>query len=216
MITRKNRILLWVLTWASLLLAVLYSPIGSPDLYTPANYQFVPNQGTILKNGDRIANSNQSKRGNYTDNTTPEIVVPDYNNGSKNNYAYSGSGETTYTGSGYAPLNDNTSYQGYTGTNDGPADGGFFISGGRSTNAAGSVSQNPGVFSLSTNLNLTTTTTRQLANASTSGYTDPGGDPSGDPIPVGDGWVFLSILTAGYALWKLKAIKKTNHGKSFL
>jgi hypothetical protein len=34
------------------------------------------------------------------------------------------------------------------------------------------------------------------------GATDPGDEPIGDPIPVGDGWVFLLVLVATYAGWK--------------
>jgi len=37
------------------------------------------------------------------------------------------------------------------------------------------------------------------------GYTDPGTDPSGDPVPVGDGFWILLVLLVGYAGWKLKA-----------
>ena len=36
------------------------------------------------------------------------------------------------------------------------------------------------------------------------GYTNPGDDPTGDPIPVGDGFWVLLVLLVGYAGWKLK------------
>lgn len=41
-----------------------------------------------------------------------------------------------------------------------------------------------------------------------SGGTDPGGDPTGPPIPVGEGWGVLLLLAAGYASFiKLRAKK---------
>ena len=54
----ENTILIWVLTWAGLLLGLLYSPIGSPDLYKHRNY-FVENQGVNFSGVEISRGSNE-------------------------------------------------------------------------------------------------------------------------------------------------------------
>ena len=41
-----------------------------------------------------------------------------------------------------------------------------------------------------------------------SGGTDPGGDPTGDPIPVGDGWIAMLLFAIAYSILKVTFYKK--------
>jgi len=34
------------------------------------------------------------------------------------------------------------------------------------------------------------------------GGSDPGEDPIGNPIPIGDGWIFMLLLTLWHAVWE--------------
>ena len=65
MTNSENTLLIWVLSIAALLLAVLYSPLGSPDLYHPRKY-FAENQGvnfnvTSISHGSKDVSSINSK-----------------------------------------------------------------------------------------------------------------------------------------------------------
>ena len=61
-----------------------------------------------------------------------------------------------------------------------------------------------GVMSVNSDFTASTTgtTVRQGAENGTLGATDPGDDPGGNPIPVGDGWIFLLVLVSAYTVWK--------------
>ncbi|HRT00728.1 MAG TPA: hypothetical protein P5312_11880 [Bacteroidales bacterium] len=92
------------------------------------------------------------------------------------------------------------------------------LSSGRQSNSNSNRSEGSGLSS-SVNLvepfsnNTPSTLHRQLVNDDTpnSGGTDPGGDPVGPPIPVGDGIGFLILLASGYGGIKMKLpfFKKT-------
>ncbi|MDR3652978.1 MAG: hypothetical protein P4L34_08415 [Paludibacter sp.] len=201
---RQKNIFIWIFTWAGLLLAVLYSPIGSPDLYTSKSY-FIPNQGVVF-NGGEIKNApaiSQQDGNNYN-----ELDVPDYSSNLKTNYAVN-----NYPSSTYKSSTPNT-YSVQTPTNQNPkassgadiGSGGVFISNnssGRSSANSNTVVMNNGITTMSTNL--VTGNVRQLATngtLDTGGGTDPGGDPTNPPIPVPDGWGFLLLLAAGYGILK--------------
>src|ERR1035437_9321006 len=92
----ENTILIWVLSWAGFLLALLYSPIGSPDLYRHRNY-FNENQGVNF-NGEGISRGSReisflkvianSPRGISGQNEDAEINIPTANNTSGKKYNY--------------------------------------------------------------------------------------------------------------------------------
>ncbi|MDD5185474.1 MAG: hypothetical protein PHS84_09465 [Paludibacter sp.] len=208
MTKKGGKILLWILSWAILALVIVYSPIGSPDLYTGNKY-IVYSQGVNFSGG--IANA--PKTHNYSEQyDTPDLGIPVYTPEPKS-YAVN-------SFAGTSKINNGTNYSVST-----PATTGR--TGGTATNGAGGVSgiatfgfsrstqsntttQNNGVGSISMTSDLTTVqdptvTTRQGASAGAlDGGTDPGGDPTGPPIPVGDGYWLLMLMAVGYAYWKRK------------
>lgn len=61
----ENTLLIWVLSWSSVILAILYSPIGSPDFYKKRSYcaenQGVNFRGTSVSRGAKEFGSIKSK-----------------------------------------------------------------------------------------------------------------------------------------------------------
>lgn len=199
---RKN-ILVLLVTWAALLVAVLYSPIGSPDLYSNQNF-FVINRGVDFQGG-HIENASNSNFG--TDPGTNELNVPDYSSSELKSSTYavvnSAPNNAISSGANYSVQSQNNQTK-TTGSSGMPDGGNTFISS-RTTRSnastASSVTMTNGITTLSTDL-ATNNTTRQSVGASTSGGTDPGGDPIGPPIPIPDGWGFLLVLALTYGLLK--------------
>lgn len=54
----EKKILVWILVCAGLLIAVLYSPMGSPNMYSDASYHV---DNTAVRFGGRIQNASSSK-----------------------------------------------------------------------------------------------------------------------------------------------------------
>ena len=76
----------------------------------------------------------------------------------------------------------------------------------KSLGSSGTIMTN-GIATLSTTSDLSNTTSRQSVNADAiPGATDPGADPIGDPIPVGDGWGLLIFFGIFYSVFKSKYI----------
>lgn len=194
-------------------MAVLYSPIGSPDLYSSSTY-FVANQNVNFTGGI-IENAQNTNFG--TGNDYNELNIPDYHadestsklSSGNYNYAVSATGNTSLYATTY-----NSQSQSYQNEKDnasgGLAGGGVtFISNNSSRgNAASSVvaMNNGGITTLSANVNLNTNTApkQSVLSGPGAGGTDPGGDPTTPPIPVPDGWMFLLLLAAGYGIIKKK------------
>lgn len=204
---KKKNILVWIFTWAALLLVVLYSPIGSPDLYSSSDYAGVPN-----------ANFNESSIGNGANFSSEsgsdnELDIPDYsddessiNPSTSYNYTTPASNNTS---SGAAASYSTSGSQTYQNSKDGSSGtmsggGSTFISNNGSnsgSDASSAVSMsNGGITTLSSNV--TTNSTLQAAPpaSQTTGHHPPH-DPK-NPIPVGDGWVFLLLLAASYGIIK--------------
>jgi len=195
----KKNILIWLLTWAVLFLVIIYSPIGSPELYRPIDYM-VYNQSVNFNGG--IANA--PKVNNYQQNEEPDLTIPTYTSAPKtytvnaSSVTSRTSGQTSY--SVLAPANNRTA------TNQ--SSGGTFSTGGFTFIASGNkgtqetpAPQTTNISSLSTDLALVQDPTRQsVGYAGGTGGTDPGGDPAGPPIPVGDGFWVLLLMAGGYAL----------------
>jgi len=207
-VTKKGgKILLWILSWAILALVIVYSPIGSPDLYTGNKY-IVYNQGVNFSGG--IANA--PKVHNYAEqNMTPDLGIPAYTPEQKSYSVHSAAVTSKINnGTNYSvstPATGRTATASGSGVSaSGIATFGFSRSSGSNSTAA-----NSGVGSISLTSDLTTVqdptvTTRQGASAGAlDGGTDPGGDPTGPPIPVGDGYWLLMLMAAGYAFWKIKS-----------
>ena len=198
----SNKILIWVLSWSVVILLVIYSPIGSPDLYIQNKY-VVYNQGVNFSSGI----PNTPKVQSYQQYEEPDLNLPTYTPATKT-YTVNSSvtaakiiGNTNYSVS-ETETNHAVSAQSAGGTATG---GGFIFMNSHSDAQNKPTLQANGITTLSTNLNPTTnsTTTRQLVTeGSGDGGTDPGGDPTGNPIPVGDGFFILLLMAGGYALKK--------------
>ena len=216
---RQRNILVWVLTWAGLLLAVLYSPFGSPELYGPKRF-YIANQGVAfngsainysskLDNTSKITINNNKKRfsGDGNSGSTENSLLDINNNGglkrafTNNNTGFSSSSNNQ----GYQISNMADHVSANSNTNSGIGGDLYTFSGKNSKNKS-NTNLSPGLISLTTDLSLlsTNTTNKQSVGAGTDPTTDPGGDPTGDPIPVGDGWIVLFCLSAMYGIWKFK------------
>ena len=197
--------MIWLLTWAVLFVVVIYSPIGSPELYRQDNY-IVYNQGVNFGGG--IANA--PKMQSYQQSDGMSMSLPTYT-GTTTTKTYSvnqmASAERTIGQANYrvsATVNNKINTRTSTIQNRDSA-GAYTFMNSRKNSQAYSTPQTVDVSSLSTDLaiNNDPTTTRQLASETVlDGGTDPGGDPTGPPIPVGDGFLALLVMVAGYTLWK--------------
>ena len=204
MTKKQNKILVWILVWAGLLLAVLYSPVGSPDIYsTPdysVTYQNVSNNYGAIQNATKIKSTQEY---NDQDPDIPEVSTTSTSNYTVGSYQSSNSYSQ---GTSYSVVQPQT-YQtdNYSGSVEG---GGSYKAGGgnsRSTDASSGFSMTNGVTTLSTTTSLTNSGTKQSVTTYTAntGGTDPGGDPTGNPIPVGDGWGVLALFCVLYVLVKM-------------
>jgi len=202
--------MIWILVWAGLLIVVLYSPVGSPDLYTSPNY-YAGNQSVMFKDGV-IPNASKIKSSQEYNDNVPDL--PDVSESLHSNYAagnYSSSSVSSSQGTSYGG-GQTQSYQNNN-TSDGGGGGGSFIVSGRSGSSAASsgFSMTSGISSMSLTSKLNSGIPKQMSTSSTQddGGTDPGGDPSGDPIPVGDGWGLFLLFGMCYAVYKKRSLQKT-------
>jgi hypothetical protein len=213
---KKRNILIWSLTWAGLLLAVLYSPFGSPDLYVQKNNSSVMPDVSInvteITNSPTLKSSNSHRSNNYQEANQSDLGTELNNSVLSNGRTNSIRNFDANSNVGFA--SSNYSQSSNTKSTSGEMNTGFISLSERSSRNNTNNSQNTGTFSQTGNLGLLAennlTTTKQSGNASKNdggGNTDPGGDPNGPPIPVGDGWVFLLFLSLLFALWKMKTIK---------
>ncbi len=215
---RQKNILVWVLTWAGLLLAVLYSPIGSPELYTSFDYNFT-NQNVNFNGGhiENAQNVNFESGNNYN-----ELNVPDYNSAGNSsklssgnyNYATNSNYNTSATGTSYAS-SESQSYQnmknGLLGST--MSGGNTFISNNSSSRGIAASSavtmNNAGITTLSASTTTLASNTKAAGVQYDPNKKDGGQNPGGDPdpqtrIPVPDGWVFLLLLAGSYGIIKKK------------
>lgn len=233
----ENTILIWVLTWAGLLLALLYSPIGSPDLYRHRNY-FTENQGVnfngsgisrgsgisflkILKNAPRNISGNQ--------NEDTELNVPTANNNPTKRYNYQVSGGSKSfiqtkavlsVGNNHIVSSNSLIGNNGSGSNAGNTGGGSSLCGGNSSNTGlqksaqfNSGFHNPGVASTSIDLSVFGDSTVNQTSRNTQkvdSLVDPGDSALDEPIPVPEGWSFLilsALIYCGYILLKKKQVE---------
>jgi len=200
----QKNILVWVLPLAGLLLVVLYSPIGSPDLYKQRKY-FIENQGVNFNGG--IKNAPKGKN-NYQ-NDELELSVPDYSSERKNtasSYPVKNTAASYGQSTGYVAIQANDPFMPNKSSNGSTGNEGVSFSVGHKSSSDNSNFQNNGITSLNTDLKLfADNSTRQSIqnDQPNDGGTDPGGDPTNPPIPVPDGFGFLMILAIGYAGWKM-------------
>jgi hypothetical protein len=68
----ENTLLIWVLSWAAVLLGLLYSPLGSPDLYNNRSY-FADNQGVNFNKVVIYNVPSSSSENNGSDFSIPDM-----------------------------------------------------------------------------------------------------------------------------------------------
>ena len=210
--------MIWIMVWAGLLVAVLYSPVGSPDLYSSHNY-YVENR-TITTGTTVIQNAPKGNR--VSENTDNGLDIPDISSMPKTTYSVNSyqSGNSMSQGSGYSVQNQSYQNSSSSGSNGQGPEGSAFISGGRSSRnsaASSAIVMTNGITTLSVTNDVSNNTVKQGAQAGGSGRggTDPGGDPTGAAIPVGDGWELLVLFGLCYAAYKKRvyiASKLSLHG----
>ncbi|MFT3752661.1 MAG: hypothetical protein QM800_07225 [Paludibacter sp.] len=204
---RKN-ILVWALAWAGLLVAVLYSPVGSPGMYVSTR-NVVYRQGSAF-DGVRISDVPALKA--TVTNTSGAMGSQAYSGGTNSQNAYSVSENAfdskpnsgNLAGLGRYSVSGNQNEREKTGGIAGSSVMLFAAAKGRGSNN-NAVAQNTGVVSINTDMTMLDnySNNKQSVGPGGDGGADPGGDPTGPVIPVGDGWVFLMILVSGYSAWKM-------------
>lgn len=208
--TRKGKsIVFWIITWAFLLLLVLYSPIGSPDLYRSEEI-YVASQGVQF---DTKSIKNTPRFNNSTDNNTNtfNVAVDNSETQKMSGYSYKSSDSKNYSdnlqSSSIQQSPYSTDYRSAeAGANSFMGDQSYLSmrSGARSVYVAPKLSN----VTVSSNLLINQTNSApMLATNDATGGTDPGGDPN-NPIPVGDGWVILIVLGITYIVFKQRFFLK--------
>ena len=199
--------MVWIIVWAGLLIVVLYSPVGSPDFYSSQNF-YVVNQPVSVSKGTTV---NTPKAMNASENNSGESGIPDINSDLTSTHPIGNykSGNASTGGSSYGIM-QTQSYQNTNAGSDGMTGGGSFIAsrGSRNSEWTSGITMTNGIATLSISSGVSNATSRQgaKADATPSGGTDPGGDPVGPAIPVGDGWGILVLFGAVYIIIKKKKI----------
>ena len=204
-----------VLAWAGLLLLVLYSPLGSPEMYNHSNYSLnnvrvetIESNENSLTSPVRNAKSSKRSASINQESSTPEFDIES----AVSTQSVAKSSYNTFESNSLSGINSNSIRNS---SKDNRVSGsyvdGSFVS--KNGNSSKNTSNSPGtnvLFSSSSLLpnNNNNVTNRQAANGGLSDNTDPGGDPNGPPIPVGDGWILLMILVSCYTLFKVKPFKR--------
>lgn len=201
---KRNNILIWLITWASLLLVVLYSPVGSPDLYNQNNYNYISSQGIVF-NGDVIPSS-KSYHSISTGNK--DIFIPTYSQAQITaSYPIRSVKSESKIGNNNVGhiVTDDQSVKIGKGINGKDAGFAGVSSFGKGINGSATNLPNSELISMATDLNLLADNniTRQGGGVDNPvGTSDPGGDPTGPIIPIPDGWGFLFALAVAYGIIK--------------
>jgi len=207
---KRKRILTWILVWAGMLIVVLYSPVGSPDLYSSQNY-LVYYRPVAFKSE---ITAHAPKQSSVTEKIDDGLIIPDVNSGltSKHSIASYRQATTSLNGLSYE-INETSSYKKYNSGSGRSGEGDFsMITGRGSHNSAGTseVVITNGMATLSLTSGENNSIIRQSAKSDTPllGGTDPGGDPTYPAIPVGDGQGILILLAWCYTIFKKRVFIK--------
>lgn len=216
-----HTLLIWVLSWAGVLMALLYSPLGSPELYKNNKY-FNENQGVDF---NKIIILNSPNGGNNTNNNFDELDVPEQNR-IKRNYNYSinavSNHETaTFTAqNAVRPYNHkkNSAYSSAGGTaNSGSSFSSSMSAGSKKTYNSGNNPVNAGGLTQLGGLLAMNETNSGLSNDSTATQepqndsTQPLQKADEPNIPVGEGWIFLLCMAGVYLFYKFRTTEKENY-----
>lgn len=209
---RRNNILIWLITWASLLLLVLYSPVGSPDMYNKGIY-YSSNQGVIFER-EGIPNASAYRTASKINNniSVPTNLVET----TVSPYSINSSLSETKRRNVNGTPPSTTQILKNQSKGAGSSEGGFgSVASGVQKKDNNSVSNN-GLSSMSTDLSSLTNnnTFRKGAGGLNEPIvypttTDPGSDPTGPVIPIPDGWGFLLALALAYGVLKRSFFMKS-------
>jgi len=201
---KRQNILIWLFSWASLLLIVLYSPIGNPETYNQNNYY-----STIQEANNYISGFSNSTNHRITYKEGKHISTQTSSSGSNtaNSYLINNKSIGSKVQNSVQPnITNVNSTKDYKNSVLGYDEfiGGISAIGVGGTNNYSSLSTS-GLISMSNDQSLLADNnlTRQGTGLDNpTGTTDPGDDPSGPPIPIPDGWGFLFALVIIYAVIK--------------
>jgi len=200
---KKEKILFWTLSWAALLVAVLYSPMGSPELYSSTEYYYQNGMYSTSANENisPLVNSSSSKLLQSFSSQTYESER------NKSIYTISNS-ETSKCLFSTSIFNQTETFK--TEGNRSGVDGLFENITIMESSRKDVLADNNSVFSMTPTSTLFegySNNRQSIGYGSNTGASDPGEDPTGSTIPVGDNFVFLLFLALGYVLWKEKCMK---------
>ena len=224
---KEKSLLIWILSMAGVILLVLYSPLGSPGMYVKNNY-FVENQGVsffgkilnapkksnIFENSNLIIPGSSAKFSTTLEANNPTIgnEIPLFTNSNINKakYRVNDNSETNdfQNNANYAVQMSNISNSNKSSTHVGY--GNDVLLGYNSYNVSNNNNSNKnstGFVSMSIDLSLfgeSSSNKQTVDYAPNQGGMDPGGVPTGDIIPVGDGWILLLIMAALYAIIRIR------------
>jgi len=203
-VQKKNeKILFWILSWAALLVAVLYSPMGSPELYSSTEYYYQNGiySTSANENISPLVNSSSNKLLQSFSSQTYELErnssIYTISNSEPSKYLFSNS---------IFNQTDNSKTKGNRSGVDGFG-GNITI---MESSGKDVLADNNSVFSMTPTTTLFegySNNRQSIGYGSNTGASDPGEDPTGSTIPVGDNFVFLLFLALGYVLWKEKCMK---------
>jgi len=202
-----------VLITGAVFVLFLYSPVGSPELYRPADYAtMIINPGVSITPG--ATGSSRSKgSSSYTATALPSATGT---SAKRKLSSQASSGEASSFGQSAGSASNVFQTSRNVSTSSG---GGMLFSGGSGASASGRSSGNNsgassyGFMALATDASPFISKTSAAPATLFDGGTDPGEDPTGDPIPVTDGWGFLLMMAAGYAVFRNWKMKKLEIGK---
>jgi hypothetical protein len=228
---QERTILIWILAVSGMLLILLYSPLGSPDIYNKREY-FAENQGVNFRDinickeyihvGAINANvgslrkiTNAPKNGRVGNSQNVELNVEDnYSkrkliSASSHGYPESNLKSSSVFSYNYSS-NIKSSAANSTATSSSGGGGGGSASGQSSVafasnNINGSVNVSPILFGGKNSMNVDLT----LFNDSTSNIqvmdtAQKSGTDEGEPLPIPEGWGFLLALASIYICIKRK------------
>jgi len=198
--------MVWIIVWAGLLIVVLYSPIGSPDFYSSPDYRVESRQVAFKSE----ATLNAPKQSSATVNEGDGLIIPDINTGLTSKYSVGSyrQSKTSLNGSSYGS-NESSSNGKYNSGLGRSGDGGISMiaaRGSRNSTGSSEIVMTNGITTMSLTSTGNNSSTRQSVKAvePQTGGTDPGGDPDGPAIPVGDGWGLFILFGAVYVIFKKK------------
>lgn len=224
---KEQKLLVWVLVGAGILLALLYSPIGSPEDYVSSGYTNgaagVDFKGQFQNVRYASSLNNQSSQSNNTG--LPSASLPNTTVFENNSISVAGlesknpanvsqsrasiqykvaqpeSPEANNNTSYSVQISDNTisNHSDGSGNAIGIADQSSTFSKTNSKNNHQPV--NSEFVAMNLDLTVFSELNRQGLGAGLNDITDPGEDPTGPPIPVPDGFWFLLTMALCYLCW---------------